>query len=228
MSKLINNLAVIIPIFNEEKYIGGLLKDLKLITSNIIVVDNCSTDNSVSECLKYNINLIKHPVNIGKAESMRTGTIFASKFLKVEYIAFMDGDLQHDPSDLLNLYRHLIEKKLDIVVGKRNFDNKKMPFIRSIGNKIYKYVVNIVYRINIDDIQCGMRVMKKDISKLFDWELNENQHYFFDAKMTLSFLKLNLKYDQYPIKTIFHDNDKGMNFIEGLYLLYLIFYWRFL
>ena len=130
MSKLINNLAVIIPIFNEEKYIGGLLKDLKLITSNIIVVDNCSTDNSVSECLKYNINLIKHPVNIGKAESMRTGTIFASKFLKVEYIAFMDGDLQHDPSDLLNLYRHLIEKKLDIVVGKRNFDNKKMPFIR--------------------------------------------------------------------------------------------------
>ena len=213
MSKLINNLAVIIPIFNEEKYIGGLLKDLKLITSNIIVVDNCSTDNSVSECLKYNINLIKHPVNIGKAESMRTGTIFASKFLKVEYIAFMDGDLQHDPSDLLNLYRHLIEKKLDIVVGKRNFDNKKMPFIRSIGNKIYKYVVKIVYRINIDDIQCGMRVMKKDISKLFDWELNENQHYFFDAKMTLSFLKLNLKYDQYLIKTIFHDNDKGMNFI---------------
>ena len=227
MSSLINNLAVIVPIYNEEKYIGELLKKLKLISSNIIVVDNCSTDKSVSECLKYNINLIKHPVNIGKAESMKSGSIFATYFLDVEYIAFMDGDLQHDTSDLLNLYRFLIEKKLDIVVGKRDFNHKEMPFIRSIGNKIYKFVVNILYKVNIDDIQCGMRVMKKDVYNLFNWELNDNQHYFFDAKMTLSFLKLDLKYNQYPIKTIFHDKDKGMNFIEGLYLLLLIFYWRF-
>lgn len=228
MSKLINNLAVIIPIFNEEKYIGELLKKLCSITSNIIVVDNCSTDGSVKECSKHKIHLIRHPVNIGKAESMRTGTIFATKFLNIEYIAFMDGDLQHDSSDLLNLYNYLLSKELDIVVGKRNFDNKRMPIIRSIGNKIYKHTVKFIYKINIDDIQCGMRVMKKDASEFFDWELNENQHYFFDAKMTLSFLKLGLKYDQYPIKTIFHDNDKGMNFIEGLYLLFLIFYWRFL
>lgn len=228
MSKLINNLAVIIPIFNEEKYIGELLEKLCSITSNIIVVDNCSTDRSVKECSKHNVHLIRHPVNIGKAESMRTGTIFATKFLDIEYIAFMDGDLQHDSSDLLNLYDYLITKELDIVVGKRNFDSKRMPLIRSIGNKIYKYIVNSIYKVNIDDIQCGMRIMKKEVSKFFDWELNENQHYFFDAKMTLSFLKLGLKYDQYPIKTIFHDNNKGMNFIEGLYLLFLIFYWRFL
>ena len=228
MSKSINNLAIIVPIFNEEKYIGKLLEKLRPITSNIIVVDNCSTDRSVKECLKHKVHVIRHPVNIGKAESMRTGTLFATKFLNIEYIAFMDGDLQHDPSDLLNLYYYLINKELDIVVGKRNFNSKKMPFIRSIGNKTYKHIVNFIYKVNIDDIQCGMRVMKKDVMKFFDWELNENQHYFFDAKMTLSFLKLGLKYDQYPIKTIFHDNDKGMNFIEGLYLLFLIFYWRFL
>ena len=49
---------------------------------------------------------------------MRTGTLFATKFLNIEYIAFVDGDLQHDPSDLLNLYYYLINKELN-VVGKK-------------------------------------------------------------------------------------------------------------
>lgn len=223
--KLIDDIVVAIPIYNEEKYIGELLTKLKKLFKHIIVIDNASIDNSVNICLNSDITLIRHQINIGKAESMKTAAIYAQTLNYIKYIAYIDGDLQHDPFDLLEMYDYITENNYDVVIGSRSFD-KNMPLVRIIGNKLYSYLSLILFNLRVKDVQCGMRILKKEIMHKFDWDLSLGQHYFFDAKMTLSFKKLKLNYGQINIKTIYHDKSKGMNFLQGVYLLLMIIYWR--
>ncbi|AFS49677.1 glycosyltransferase group 2 [alpha proteobacterium HIMB59] len=223
--KLIDDVLVAIPIYNEEKYIGKLLNQLIKLFKHIIVIDNGSIDNSVNICKNFDITIIHHPINIGKAESMKTAAMYSQTLNYIKYIAYIDGDLQHDPFDLLEMYYYVVENNYDVVVGSRSFD-KNMPLVRIIGNKLYSYLCLILFNLKIKDVQCGMRILKKEIMPKFDWDLSFGQHYFFDAKMTLSFKKLKLNYGQKNIKTIFHDKSKGMNFLQGIYLLLMIIYWR--
>ena len=76
---------------------------------------------------KHNIIILKHIANIGKSNSMETGVELAIKF-GTNLIAFMDADGQHHPSDLKNTISEIKTKKLEMVIGARNY--LKMPVTR--------------------------------------------------------------------------------------------------
>ena len=102
-------ISVIIPTFNEEKTIVEILKKVKKqnkddINLEVIVVDDCSTDNS-NELLKQNSNLytklIELDENLGKGGAIKEGLLNATG----EYILFQDADLEYDPKDFKKILR---------------------------------------------------------------------------------------------------------------------------
>ena len=95
-----------------------------------------------------------------------------------------------------------------------------------IGTKILEKVFYILYQKKILDIQSGLRVFNTKIKKKIYWQSSGIRHYFADAEITCNAVKNNCKIDQIPITTISSEKYKGMNIIQGLFLIFMIFIWR--
>tara|TARA_Y100000591_G_scaffold152235_1_gene130962 strand:+ start:307 stop:1032 length:726 start_codon:yes stop_codon:yes gene_type:complete len=222
--KYLMHTTLIIPAYNEENNINNTLSKVIKIVDRVILVDNCSEDKTIFNAQKHDVIILKHKVNIGKSNSMKTGCELAIK-LGTDLIAFMDADGQHEPSDLEKLINEIKSKKnLDMVVGVRNY--LKMPITRLIGTKILSFVTSIFYQSEMRDIQSGLRVFNSKIYNDIIWDSTGSSHYFADAEITTIALSKKIPFSTIPIETIFNDKFKGMDIFQGLRLVLHLIFWR--
>ena len=172
------NYTVIVPFYNEEKNISsfnnGLVNNLKKISNTnrnfeIIYIDDGSKDNTFSELKKLNSNnfetiIIKHRTNLSQSAALNTG-ISESKF---ENLIIMDGDLQNDADDLVNMVNEF-EKGTDIIIGWRK-NRKDNFFTKTIPSIIANFIVRVFSKSKIHDHGCAFKILKKEtIDDLTDW-----------------------------------------------------------
>src|ERR1043166_5994571 len=135
-------LSIIIPVYNEAENLEKLLlkiSGLKLAGSEIIVVDDGSSDGSADVALKAGANVIRHPYNIGNGAAVKTGMRAASGRL----ILLMGGDGQHQPEDIPKLVDQ--SKQYHMVVGARA-KGSKLRFHRYAANLFYNLFASYVTR----------------------------------------------------------------------------------
>jgi glycosyltransferase involved in cell wall biosynthesis len=116
-------LSVVIPAYNEERFIGTLLEKIKAVdlaplgsTMELIVVDDCSKDRTAAivEAVP-GVRLIRQPKNGGKGRAVRAGIEAAHGDLLI----IQDADLEYDPQDYIPMLRALLDGRADIVYGSR-------------------------------------------------------------------------------------------------------------
>lgn len=163
-------LSVIVPAYNEEKTIIELLKKVKDVeingvTKEIIVIDDCSIDKTLSLLEKNEILydvLIKLSKNSGKGEAVRNGLLKASG----EYILFQDADLEYDPNDYKKLLEPIIRFDADLVIGSRLIASQLTRvyyFWHKVGNKFITFLFNIVNNTTFTDIYSCYVVFKTNL-----------------------------------------------------------------
>src|SRR5262245_45023833 len=116
-------LSIVIPAFNEERFIGTLLQQIQEvdlaalgIEREIIVVDDCSTDRTAAIVAAVEgVRLHRMPVNGGKGRAVRAGIALATG----EYLIIQDADLEYDPNDYIPMLEALLSGKGDVVYGSR-------------------------------------------------------------------------------------------------------------
>jgi glycosyltransferase involved in cell wall biosynthesis len=91
------NIWVIIPGFNEARYLTKVLDKTIKFHQNIIFVDDGSSDNTASIASKKIKQVLVHDVNLGKGAALKTGCDYAFSHLKAKAVILMDSDNQHDP-----------------------------------------------------------------------------------------------------------------------------------
>ena len=215
--------TLILPAYNEEKHIGCLIHRAVKHVDQIIVVDDCSKDNTFEIAKSAGAVTLRHSNNLGKAGALKTGCE-AAVMLGCDVIALMDGDGQNKPEDLPRFFELLKRKNLDIVVGSRR-GGDKMPFARKWGNQMLRFTSRLLFGVNIKDVQSGFRVFHSDVYPKLKW-ISDNYH--ADAEMTVRIGVHNLRYEEIFIDTIYLDDYKGMTAIDGLKLLANLFKWRIL
>lgn len=220
-------MKILIAIFayNEESVIGEVICSLKKKFKNILVVDNNSEDKTLLISKNYGIPVISHSSNIGKSNSMKTAFEYA--ILKnFDYVLFMDGDGQHKIEDVEKLTNHVKKNKVDLLIGyRKNLSN--LNFKKKIGTLVLKKVFFILFKKKIIDIQSGLRILNVKSKNKFWWNSRGISHYFADAEISALSVKNNCIIDQIPILTIRSESYKGMNIVQGLYLLIMLFVWKF-
>lgn len=164
------DISIVIPIYNEEDNIFPLIEEIKKSLPNfryeIIFVDDGSSDNSVEKIRSLkegNIKLVKFTRNFGQTSAMAAGIEYAEG----KYLAFLDGDLQNDPSDIPMMLKKLEDEKLDMVAGKRA-KRKDGLLLRKIPSKIANRLIFSVSKLKVSDYGCTLKVMKTDIAKSLD------------------------------------------------------------
>lgn len=160
-----NTLSVIVPIFNEEKYLHKSITDLARIEifDKIILVDDCSTDNSLSIANslvnKYeNIVLIEKNKNEGKGSCV----FEAKKEINSSHVIFHDADLEYNPEDILVLYKKSIIYPNSVIVGSRTLKLELVKNRSRFLGLIQKMLCKLFTHLNgteITDIASGYILM---------------------------------------------------------------------
>lgn len=211
---------VVVPAYNEEKTIAKVLLELIDMNFEIVVVDDGSTDltyNIVNNIIKEKKKgiLCKHLLNRGLGGALKTG-IEAALIENPDIIVTFDADGQHDPNDIINVSKPIINGEADVVVGERNF--KEMPLSKKLGNHIMDMITLIFYGIRVTDSQSGLRAFNKKAAK----EIIINaRDYGVSSEIVGEIKRHNLRLSEVPIKTIYTDYsmNKGTNTREGLKIL---------
>ena len=219
-------LFIVIPAFNEEKTIGKLIKKLqKNHYKNIVVIDDCSVDKTAKIAEDVGAIVLKHIINRGVGGAWRTGFAYALNN-GADYIVTMDADLQHKVEEIDKILEPIINKKADIVIGKRQFQSKKMPLSRKIGNQIANIVNSLLFGLKVSDSQSGFRAFNKSALQKMRLVANKME---ICSEMIGEIKKNKLHLIEVPISTVYtkYSLSKGQSFKNGLKTLIRLIVLRF-
>jgi glycosyltransferase involved in cell wall biosynthesis len=127
----VNTLSIVIPAYNEERYVGALLDKIAAVDltplgfrKEIIVVDDCSRDKTASiVAANPAVTLLRMERNGGKGRAVRAGISAATG----DYLIIQDADLEYDPQDYIPMLQALLNGNADIVYGSRYLGRGRYP-----------------------------------------------------------------------------------------------------
>ncbi|SFC57484.1 DUF2062 domain-containing protein [Flavobacterium phragmitis] len=150
--------CVIVPTYNNQKTLKKVLDSILDFTSNVIIVNDGSTD-STSEILKQYSQLtqIHHPKNLGKGRALRNGFRKALE-LNFEYAITIDSDGQHFAVDIPIFIEEIQKEPNALLIGSRNMTQENVPKKSSFGNKFSNFWFKFETGIVLEDTQSGFRL----------------------------------------------------------------------
>ncbi len=215
---------VLIPAYNAEKTISELLSQLSSLShppENIIVVDDGSWDRTAQMCENYNVRVIRNIENRGKGYVLKIGFKAYLESESPEYLLCMDADLQHPVSSVSDFLSVAEQKKSKFVLGVRKDRLKSMPGHRVMSNLLTSYIISWFSDQDIQDSQCGFRLIHRDV--LEKVKLAENG-YQLESEMILDIAREGFLIDYVSIPTIYNDEISYIgNFSDTFRFARLIF-----
>jgi len=186
--KKYDSLIILIPSFNE---LINLRKFVKKIHKRyeVLIVDDCSSDNTSAWLKKNKIKFIKNKKNIGYEKSLIKGLKSLSKLKKVQKIITMDADGQHRMEHIRKFIDVSNNENPDLIIGSRK---KKNRFIELIISKVFKI------KYSLEDPLSGFKLYKKEKLKKIQFG---NFKKLFLVDLVLEFLKKDYKVVSFDIET---------------------------
>lgn len=169
----------IVPAFNEEKRIADVLRAYLAYVNEIVVVDDGSSDKTAEAAKIEKVSVLRHAVNRGQGAALRTGTLAALK-LGADVIVHVDADGQHDPQDLPNLIKPILDGRADVVLGSRflGIEATGMPLVRRWllkGGRWFNILALGISR-KITDPQNGLRAMTAEAARRINFHQDGKAH----------------------------------------------------
>lgn len=213
----LNDIYVLLPAYNEGGSIRDVIKGLREQgINNIVVVDDGSSDFTARKARSMGAMVVQHFVNRGAGAAIQTG-IEVARHKNWKYIALMDSDGQHDPTDILNLMKQMSDTDCDIVIGSRFMKKgiSAIPKTRIIFNWIANVMTNFFCRNNYSDSQSGLRLLNRNAIEKINLQLDG---FGFCSEMLIKAEKTKLKITETPTKVLYTDYSisKGQDLHNGI------------
>jgi len=163
-------ILIIIPAFNEEANIRGVIKAVRTHQpdAQILVVNDGSTDRTAEYVMAEGVTLLSHPFNMGIGATMQTGFKYA--VMKGFDVAVqVDGDGQHPADQINDLVKTLVESEADLVVGSRFLSKTdyRPSLARGAGMAIFSRLVSLIIGEKVTDTTSGFRASGRRCIEFF-------------------------------------------------------------
>ncbi|GAB6634076.1 glycosyltransferase family 2 protein [Streptococcus uberis] len=161
---------IIIPAFNEasniEKTVAAIKKDAP--DFDYIIINDCSTDDTLEICHKNHFNVVSLPINLGIGGAVQTGYRYAKEH-GYDLAVQVDGDGQHNPSFLSKMSDELVDNNVNMVIGSRFLEKEgfQSSFMRRVGIRYFTGLIRLLTGEKITDATSGLRMIDRTIIDLF-------------------------------------------------------------
>ena len=196
------NIVAIIPAYNEEKALADVIAKTFKYVDKVIVVNDGSVDKTAEVALNAGAEVISHSTNLGKGEALKSGF----KALNDDsIIVTIDGDGQHNPNEIPDLIKPIVEGSADLVNGSRymNGPEENTPAYRRAGQRVLDIATNISAGIKVTDSQSGFSAFS---SKARDCFRFKDTGFGIESEMLVDASEAGLKIVEVPI-TVRYDVD---------------------
>ena len=205
-------ILIIIPAYNESESIVNVLDEVKkdISYADVLVINDCSTDNTAELVKKANIECITNLFNMRYAWAVQTGLKYARDY-NYDYTILIDADGQHIANEASKLYKIAVKTKSDIVIGSRYLKNLgyPCPFFRKIGTKFFSGLIKLFTKQKIADPLSGFQCLNK---KVIDYYARcGNYPEFPDASLIIEMLLKGYKITEVPVKMRTRENGTSMH-----------------
>ena len=198
---------VVIPALNEGEHIAGVVESIpktlkisgKQFDTDVLVIDDGSSDTTAVEARKAGATVVSHVVNTGAGGATRTGLRYADQCTAATYVVTIDGDGQHASDDIERLVKYAVKHNSQMIVGNRlhNANKESMPFMRRFANWGASLISRVLFGIKTKDTQSGLRLYSHEVlAPLSQYTLDR---YGFCTETLWHATRANIRVDEVPI-----------------------------
>jgi glycosyltransferase involved in cell wall biosynthesis len=204
-------LTVVIPVFNEKNTIDEILRRVQAvdvgIDKEIIIVDDGSTDGTreiLQPLASPAIKIILHEKNAGKGGALQTGFSHAEG----DVVLIQDADLEYDPREYPALLEPILDGRADVVYGSRFLGgpHRVLFFWHYVGNKTLTTFSNMLYNLNLTDMETCYKVFKREILQKIRLK---SKRFGVEPEITAKVAKLKCRIYEVPISYSGRDYTEG-------------------
>jgi len=189
----------LIPAYNEAARVAKVVAVAHRHVDEVVVVDDGSTDETVTAAEKAGAKVLRHQQNRGKGAAIATALDYFGRS-DAELAVLLDADGQHDPSEIDKFVNAAETDRIDVVVGSRMGDVRRMPRVRLWTNQFTSWVTSRLAGQRIPDSQCGFRLLRRTVLK----DLRPSTARFeTETEMLIQASRAGHKIISVPIRTIY-------------------------
>jgi glycosyltransferase involved in cell wall biosynthesis len=217
--------AALVPAYNEAETIADVVRGVLPFVSQVLVVDDGSTDGTGNHARVAGASVIAHQTNQGKGTAVRTGLDHLLR-RNLTHVVFLDGDLQHLPQETPRLLDAARETEADVVIGERRFDRARMPASRYHTNRIGSRALSWFVGVPVRDTQCGFRVFRVDVLRRMRLSATG---YEIETEMLVKLRRLGGRIASAPVTAVYNGRQSKLRPIrDTTRTCFLAVYYRFL
>ena len=203
---------IVIPAYNEE---GNLEKTVRDIRENApdfdyVIVNDCSTDNTLGMCREKGFSYLNLPVNLGIGGAVQTGYRYAY-YHGYDLAVQFDGDGQHSAKFLAQMAKVLEETESDMVIGSRFIEKEgfQSSGLRRIGIRYFSLLIKLLTGKTVTDPTSGMRMINRKLLKKFP---NEYPKDYPEPESVVTVLSEKHKVTEIPV--VMNEREEGISSIS--------------
>ncbi len=167
---------VIIPAYNEVERIESVVREVRAIYPNVVVVDDGSSDATFKVARRAGAQVARHLVNRGQGAALQTGIALALR-REARYLVTFDADGQHRCEDIAALLEPIVNGECEIVLGTRFLGAAvDMPRSRRLLLQFAVLFTRVFNRVRVSDTHNGLRAFSRRMAEKFDLTLDRMAH----------------------------------------------------
>jgi UDP-N-acetylglucosamine---dolichyl-phosphate N-acetylglucosaminyltransferase len=197
-----SSIAAVIPAYHEEKHIADVVRRTREQLDNVLVVDDGSRDKTAERARGAGAEVIVHPQNRGKGETIKTGLRHWLE-RQFEFVIILDADAQHRPEEIDRFVAAALSAaNPKLILGNRMNDLASMPLVRRIVNRWMSNRISAVCGQVIPDTQCGYRMLHR---QLIPEMLGGAARFDYETEMLIIASRKGFRIESVSISTVYSD-----------------------
>lgn len=169
--------ALVVPIYNEGPVIAKVLNEAKTIFPHIICVDDGSVDDSAALARAAGATVLTHAINLGQGAALQTGITYYLQATDLPYVATFDADGQHQADDVVSMWKRAKTDELDIIFGSRFLsERQEMGAAKRIVLKTAAWATARTTHMELTDAHNGLRLLSRRAAGKLNLKQNRMAH----------------------------------------------------
>ncbi len=206
-----DNTTVVIPAYNEGGTIRQIADECLKQNLKVIIVNDCSIDNTEEILSDMPVIVLSNTVNSGKASSLWKGMMYALNE-GADQVITLDGDGQHKPENIPLLLEKAAQHPDHLIIAARLKDNEQAPKARLFANRFADFWVSWAAGQWVKDSQSGFRLYPAKLIRNIEVDQDKNKGFVFESKVIIEAARLGINTKIVAISSVYHENLRPSHF----------------